>query len=55
MLLDPLTIGWLMIVLLLVLLFSGMPIAFALATAGVAGLLATRPWASVAFLLGSFP
>ena len=53
--LDPLTVGWLMIALLLVLLFSGMPIAFALATAGVAGLAAVRPWPSVEFLLGSFP
>ncbi len=44
-----------MIVIMLLLLFSGMPIAFSLATAGLMGLIATRPWASVEFLLSSFP
>ena len=52
---DPLIVGWLMIVVMLLLLLSGMPIAFALATAGVMGLAATRPWPSVEFLLASFP
>ena len=52
---DPVTVGWLMIAAMLLLLLWGMPIAFSLATAGVIGLAATRPWPSVDFLLASFP
>jgi tripartite ATP-independent transporter DctM subunit len=52
---DPLVVGWLMIAVMLLLLLSAMPIAFALATAGVLGLAATRPWPGVEFLLASFP
>jgi tripartite ATP-independent transporter DctM subunit len=55
MMLDPAVVGGLMIAGMLLLLFSGMPIAFALATSGLAGLAATRPWPSVEFLLSSFP
>ena len=47
-------IGLLIIGLLLTLLILGVPIAFSLASAGIVGLLLTRPWASLDFLLSSF-
>lgn len=40
--------------LLLVLLLVGMPIAFALITSGIAGLLLTRGWMASEFMLGTF-
>jgi C4-dicarboxylate transporter DctM subunit len=55
MMIDPVYVGFLMIAGMLLLLLSGMPIAFALATSGLAGLAATRPWPSVEFLLSSVP
>lgn len=52
---DPSLVGLLMVGVMLVLLFGGMPIAFALATAGLFGLSMTRPWAGLEFLLSTFP
>jgi C4-dicarboxylate transporter, DctM subunit len=46
--------GLTMIGLLLALLILGVPIAFSLAGAGIVGLLLTRPWGSLEFLLSSF-
>ena len=46
--------GLLVIGLLLALLIAGVPIAFALAAAGVAGLLMDRPWRAVEYLLATF-
>ena len=38
----------------LALLVAGVPIAFALAAAGVAGLLMERPWGAIEYLLATF-
>lgn len=53
--LDPTITGAAMLVAMLVFLFSGMPIAFALGVAGVFGLAMTRSWPSLEFLLSTFP
>lgn len=47
-------VGLGMIGLLIVLLIIGVPIAFALAAAGIAGLIGGRSWRSIEFLLGNF-
>ena len=46
--------GLIIIALLLGLLTCGMPIAFALAGAGIVGLVMERPWRGIEFLLGTF-
>ena len=53
--LDPTMVGFLMAGGLILLLLLGMPIAFALGLSGLAGLAATRGWASLQFLAGNFP
>src|SRR5690606_18383986 len=40
---------------MLLLLFIGVPIAYAMLTAGLIGLLLTRPWISTEFLVSTFP
>lgn len=40
---------------MLVLLFIGVPIAYAMLTAGLIGLMMTRPWISTEFLVSTFP
>lgn len=55
MLLGQAEVGVVMIGGLLMLLLSGMPIAFALGLAGIAGLLLSRGWRASEFLLSSFP
>ena len=40
---------------MLVLLFIGVPIAYAMLTAGLIGLMLTRPWISTEFLVSTFP
>ncbi len=52
---DPTLIGTLLVSVMLVLLLSGIPIAIALATTGVAGIIAMRPWGAVEYLLANFP
>jgi tripartite ATP-independent transporter DctM subunit len=52
---DPVLIGTLLVVLLVILLVSGMPIAVALASTGIIGVLAMRPWSAAEYLLANFP
>lgn len=49
-----LTSGLAIVSLLLVLLLTGMPIAFSLITSGIVGLLLTRGWTASEFMLGTF-
>src|SRR3546814_19576825 len=53
--LDPTLTGAAMLAAMLIFLFAGMPIAFALGVAGVFGLAMTRSWPSLEFLLSTFP
>jgi tripartite ATP-independent transporter DctM subunit len=46
--------GLMVVGLLLALLIAGVPIAFALATAGIAGLLMDRPWRGIEYILSTF-
>lgn len=52
---DQTLVGFLMIGLMLLLLFGGMPIAYTLLTSGIVGLALTRPWPSLEFLLSTYP
>ena len=52
---DQQLAGFIMIALLFVLLLASTPIGIALGMAGVAGLMMTRGWTSMEFLLGAFP
>ncbi|MBL6652320.1 MAG: TRAP transporter large permease [Reyranella sp.] len=52
---DPVTVGSLLVLLMVVLLLSGMPIAIALGATGVVGILAMRPWGAAEYLLAGFP
>src|SRR5579871_3131374 len=52
---DPLLIGVLLVGLLVVFLVSGMPMAVALASTGIVGVLAMRPWSAAEYLLANFP
>ncbi|WP_340151246.1 TRAP transporter large permease [uncultured Sneathiella sp.] len=52
---DPTLIGTLLVSMMLVLLLSGIPIAVALATTGITGIIAMRPWGAVEYLLANFP
>ncbi|MFD2854908.1 hypothetical protein ACFSZS_09155 [Seohaeicola zhoushanensis] len=40
---------------MLILLLIGLPIAYSLLTAGLVGLILTRPWMAVEFLVSTFP
>jgi len=52
---DPLLIGTLLIGLLVIMLVLGTPIAVALASTGIVGVLALRPWSAAEYLLANFP
>lgn len=52
---TPMDIGWMIIGLLLVLLLSGMPIAFALMASAMVGLYLTRGPAGFEYVLATFP
>lgn len=52
---DPVSIGLILVIVMLVILISGGPIAIALGGVGVVGVLAMRPWGAAEYLLASFP